>query len=243
MLNKIRMVLVETSHPGNIGSSARAMLNMALTELYLVNPKHVPDEDALATAAHAAEIVKNANIVPTLIEALNGVDLVIGTSARVRRMSLPMLSVENASKEALRYANQGLTVAILFGRERTGLFNDELLMCHYHAYIPSNESYTSLNLAQAVQIVSYELFKHFQAYEAGLMLPRQNRVHEKASIEEIQNLYRMLEDKMFEVGFLNPDRSEHVMNRLKRMFQRTQLESKEVNILQGFLSQITKENQ
>ena len=243
MLNKIRIVLVETSHPGNIGSSARAMLNMQLTELYLVNPKKPPDKDALAKAAHAANVVKNAKIVPNLIDALDGVELIIGTSARTRRIDLPMLSVEDASKEAIAYTQQGLNVAIIFGRERTGLFNDELLMCHYHAYIPSNEGYTSLNLAQAVQIVSYELFKHFKTVSTDTILPKKTQIRTKASANEVQDFYEQLEQKMLAVGFLSFERSGHVVDKMKRMFQRTQLESQEINILRGFLSQIGKEKQ
>ena len=184
----------------------------------------------------------NAKIVPSLIEALDGIDLVIGTSARTRRMDLPMLSVENASQEAISYVAKGLNVAIVFGRERTGLFNDELLMCHYHAFIPSNEGYTSLNLAQAVQIVAYEIFKQYLLIGDTEVLPTQNHVREKASTKEIQSFYDELAYKMQIVGFLNPEKPGHVVDKLKRMFQRAQLESQEINILRGFLSQIGKEH-
>ncbi|WP_204723368.1 RNA methyltransferase [Fastidiosibacter lacustris] len=238
MLNKIRIVLIETSHTGNIGSSARAMLNMQINELYLVKPKYLPDEQALASAAHAMDVVNNAKIVSTLIEALDGVDLVIGTSARTRRMDLPMLSAQDASKEALSYAKKGLNVAILFGRERTGLFNNELLMCHLHAYIPSNEHYTSLNLAQAVQIICYELHKQFKEQDEAQLLPKQSHIQDKASIKDVQAFYTQLEQKLIEVGFLNPDKPGQVVDRLKRLFQRAQLESQEIKILRGFLSQI-----
>lgn len=239
-LNKIRIVLVETSHSGNIGSSARAMLNMNLTELYLVNPKKMPDDLTFATAAHAIEVVNNAKIVPTLIDALDGVDLVIGTSARQRRINVPMLCVEDASKKALLYASQGLTIAVLFGRERTGLFNDELLMCHYHAYIPSSEGYRSLNLAQAVQILAYELFKQSNTFGDEELLQQHNHTLEKASTREIQNFYSELEHKMQIVGFLNSEKPGHVVDKLKRMFQRAQLEPQEINILRGFLSRVGK---
>ena len=243
MLNKIRIILVETSHPGNIGSSARAMLNMQLTELYLVNPKQLPDDHSMATAAHATDVVSNAKIVPTLMEALEGVDLVIGTSARTRRMDLPMLSVEDAAGQAMAHVSKDLNVAIIFGRERTGLFNEELLMCHYHAFIPSNEGYTSLNLAQAVQIVAYEVFKQYLSHNDAKTLPTQNHIREKASTKEVQSFYDELAHKMQVVGFLNPDKPGHVVDKLKRLFQRAQLESQEINILRGFLGQIDKKSQ
>lgn len=135
-----------------------------------------------------------------------------------------MRSVEDAAKQAITHVAQDLKVAVIFGRERTGLFNDELLMCHYHAFIPSNEGYTSLNLAQAVQIVAYELFKQYLSISDTQMLPTQNHIREKASAKEIQSFYDELAYKMQVIGFLNPDKPGHVVDKLKRLFQRAQLE-------------------
>ncbi len=238
MLNKIRIVLVETSHTGNIGQAARAMLNMSLTELYLVNPKKRPDDHAEALASHADELVRNAKVVTSLHEALDGVDLIIGTSARTRRMDLPMLSAEKAAKSTLDVAKVGLEAAILFGRERTGLYNDELLMCHKHAYIPTNETYNSLNLAQAVQVFCYELYKQYQIEKNIKATPNVNHMRDKASTKELQSFYAHLESTLIDSGFLNPDKPGHVVDKLKRLYQRAQLESQEVNILRGFLSAV-----
>ena len=240
MLDKIRIILVETSHTGNIGQAARAMLNMHMSQLYLVNPKNKPDSHTEALASHADNLVKDAKIVNSLTEALEGCDLIIGTSARTRRMNLPMLSIEGAATQALEQAKYSKTTAIVFGRERTGLFNEELLMCHLHAYIPTNEQYNSLNLAQAVQVSCYEIYKQSLQAINQAPLPQVNHTRDKASIKELQSFYHHLEEKLIEVGFLNPEQPGHVVDKLKRLFQRAQLESQEINILRGFLSHIEK---
>ncbi|WP_119344858.1 RNA methyltransferase [Facilibium subflavum] len=242
MLDKIRIVLVETSHMGNIGSAARAMMNMSLSQLYLVNPKQQPDDHAHAVAAHADALVKNAHVVTSLEEALEGVALVIGTSARTRRMDLPLINVKSAAQKSIEKTAQGGEVAIVFGRERTGLYNNELLMCHIHAYIPTNEVYNSLNLAQAVQVFCYELYSYYIACDQKVQLPAAHYVREKASAKELLGFYQHLEEKLIATGFLNPDKPGHVVDKLKRLFQRAQLESQEVNILRGFLSHIPAKN-
>lgn len=241
MLEKIRIVLVETSHSGNIGASARAMANMALSKLYLVNPQTPPDDHAHALAAHGNLLLQHAKIVPDLHDALDQVDFVIGTSARTRKMDLPMLSAEQAAKEILHHAEQGAEIAVIFGRERTGLYNDELLRCHKHAYIPTNDAYNSLNLAQAVQIFCYELYKQSQSLKNQPSIPQPKQIHDKASSREMDYFYRHLQDKMVQVGFLNPEKPGYVIEKLKRLFQRAQLESAEINILRGFLNAIDSE--
>jgi tRNA/rRNA methyltransferase len=239
LLKNIRIVLVEPSHSGNVGSTARAMLNMGLTNLWLVNPKKGIDDEAIALSCHATEVVKSAKIVDSLDDALEGIDYVVGTSARVRRVSLP---IEPISKVATNILNKiqksDEKVAILFGRERTGLLNEELLMSNVHAYIPSNEGYTSLNLAQAVQLVAYEIHKQMIEITDAKGVPEYNHLHKKASIKELQGLYQHLENSMIESGFLDKDKPGHVMDKLRRLFQRSELESQEVNILRGFLSSI-----
>ncbi|WP_150468527.1 RNA methyltransferase [Francisella sp. SYW-9] len=239
LLKNIRIVLVEPSHSGNVGSTARAMLNMGLTNLWLVNPKKGIDDEAIALSCHATGVVKSAKIVSSLDDALEGIDYVVGTSARVRRVSLP---IEPISKVATNILNKiqksDEKVAILFGRERTGLLNEELLMSNVHAYIPSNEGYTSLNLAQAVQLVAYEIHKQIIEVTDVKDVPEYNHLHKKASIKELQGLYQHLENSMIESGFLDKDKPGHVMDKLKRLFQRSELESQEVNILRGFLSSL-----
>ncbi|ASG67508.1 rRNA methyltransferase [Francisella halioticida] len=239
LLKNIRIVLVEPSHSGNVGSTARAMLNMGLTNLWLVNPKKGIDDEAIALSCHATEVVKGAIIVNSLDQALEGIYYVVGTSARVRKVSLP---IEPISKVATNILNKiqksDEKIAILFGRERTGLLNEELLMSNVHAYIPSNEGYTSLNLAQAVQLVAYEIHKQMIESIDAKSVPEYNHLHKKASIKELQGLYQHLENSMLNTGFLDKDKPGHVMDKLKRLFQRSELESQEVNILRGFLSSL-----
>lgn len=153
MLQNIRIVLVETSHSGNIGSAARAMKTMGLSNLYLVSPKSV-DEQSIALAAGADDVVRNAHIVDTFEQAIEDCSLVIGTSARLRHLQSTLIEPRECAEKASTHQGQ---VAIVFGRERVGLTNEELLKCHYHLNIPANPEYSSLNLAMAVQLVSYEM--------------------------------------------------------------------------------------
>jgi tRNA (cytidine32/uridine32-2'-O)-methyltransferase len=156
MLQNIRIVLVETSHTGNMGSVARAMKTMGLTNLWLVNPLVKPDSQAIALAAGASDVIGNAQIVDTLDEALAGCSLVVGTSARSRTLPWPMLDPRECGLKSVAEAEQA-PVALVFGRERVGLTNDELQKCHYHVAIAANPEYSSLNLAMAVQVISYEV--------------------------------------------------------------------------------------
>ena len=240
ILNNIKIILVEPSHSGNVGSTARAMLNMGLTNLCLVNPRQAINDESIAMACHATEIVKNVSIVDTLEEALVGIDYVVGTSARIRRMSLPIEPIEEVAKKCISKINSKQKVAILFGRERTGLFNEELMMSNIHAYIPTNEGYTSLNLAQAVQLVSYEIHKQFLSFNNERFVPDYNHVHKQASITEKQSFYDFIESSMIESQFIDKDLPGHVMDKIKRLFQRAELESQEINILRGYLKSLLK---
>lgn len=239
ILDNIRIVLVEPSHNGNIGSTARAMLNMGLTNLYIVNPRKEIDDEAIALSCHASEVIKNATITETLEQSLEDVDFVVGTSARVRRVSLPIEPIATVASNILdRINTSNHKVAILFGRERTGLLNEELLMSNVHAYIPSNEGYTSLNLAQAVQLVAYEIFRQSINFTNSKEVPEYNHLHRTASVSERQGLYNHFENAMVDSGFLDNQNPGHVIDKLKRLFQRTDLESQEINILRGFLSSL-----
>lgn len=156
MLQNIRIVLVETSHTGNMGSVARAMKTMGLTNLWLVNPLVKPDSQAIALAAGASDVIGNAHIVDTLDEALAGCSLVVGTSARSRTLPWPMLDPRECGLKSVAEA-ANTPVALVFGRERVGLTNEELQKCHYHVAIAANPEYSSLNLAMAVQVIAYEV--------------------------------------------------------------------------------------
>lgn len=234
-LNDIRIVLVETSHPGNIGSTARAMKTMGLKSLHLVNPKSFPDKKAIEMAAGADDILEQAVVVDSLEQALNGCQLILSTSARPRGLSLPGLS-PSSSGEMLSHQPDGTSVAIVFGRESSGLTNEELLRSQFHINIPSNPEYSSLNLSQAVQIIAYELRMKLLSPDVEVALRRD----ELASAGEIEQFYRHLQDVFVDIQFLKSSAPRRLMQRVRRLFNRVQLEKMEVNILRGMLSQIQK---
>lgn len=234
-LFSIRIVLVETSHPGNIGSTARAMKTMGLHNLYLVNPKSFPDLRAKEMAAGADDILEQAQIVPTLDEALTGCHVILATSARPRGLSLPGFTPAE-SAEFITKQEHGTQIAIVFGRESSGLTNEELLKCHYHIHIPSNPDYSSLNLAQAVQIVSYELRMKSLAPGASVAV-RQDAL---ATADEIEQFYEHLREVFIEIKFLREEHPRRLMQRVRRLFNRINLEKMEVSILRGMLSQVQK---
>lgn len=232
-LSSIRIVLVSTSHPGNIGSTARAMKTMGLDKLYLVSPKMFPDQKAYEMAAGAETVLHQAIITSSLDEALNGCQLIIATSARTRGIALPHLLPAHCA-ELIASKSEKTAVAIVFGRESTGLTNEELLRCHYQVVIPSNPEYSSLNLSQAVQIIAYELRLKLLA---PTIQAKYSRDH-AATAEEIEQFYQHLAELMTTIDFLKPSNPRRLMQRIRRLFNRTQLEHMEVNILRGILSQI-----
>lgn len=231
--HNLRIVLVRTSHPGNIGSAARAMKTMGLNNLYLVQPKSFPDPKAVEMASNADDVLANAVVVNSLNEAIHDCCLVFGTSARTREITWPTLDVREAAIKIIEEV-QTKPVAILFGNERTGLLNEELQYCHYQLTIPANPTYSSLNLAAAVQIVSYELYMAYLNFKPITIMP----FDEQATVAELNGFYEHLENILNQVDFLNPARSMQVMNRLKRLFNRTRLEQKEVRILRGILTAV-----
>lgn len=239
MLNNIRIVLIETSHSGNIGSTARAMKTMGLTNLYLVNPKQGIDEQAIALAAGADDVVKQAKIVPHFDDAVADCSLVIGTSARLRYLQNSLIEPRECGEKVVEAAKCG-QVAIVFGRERIGLTNDELLKCHNHLTIPANPDYSSLNLAMAVQLVCYELR---MAYLAEQHLPVSSidnsnaRVNCVATAQELEYFYQHTEQLYTQLGFI---KNQGVMQKLRRLYQRAAVEKNELNILRGMLSVVEK---
>ena len=246
MLNNIRIVLVETSHNGNIGSAARAMKTMGLTRLYLVAAKKPIDAQAIALAAGADDVVENAVIVDSLEQAIADCSLVIGTSARLRHLQSTLLeSRECAEKviEQLVSAKSG-QVSIIFGRERIGLTNEELLKCHYHLTIPANPDYSSLNLAMAVQLVCYELRTAYLAQSAQPVSVIENfdtngqaKANQAATIQEMEYFFAHTERLYQQLGFIQ---NQGVMQKLRRLYQRAGVEKNELNILRGMLSAVEK---
>ncbi|CAM2986347.1 tRNA (cytosine(32)/uridine(32)-2'-O)-methyltransferase TrmJ [Legionella worsleiensis] len=234
-LSSIRIVLVATSHPGNIGSTARAMKTMGLSSLYLVTPKSFPDYKAKEMAAGADDVLETAVVTDSLEDALSGCQLILATSARPRGISLPGL-LPASSAELISQQSDNTQVAILFGREHAGLTNEELLKCHYHINIPSNPEYSSLNLAQAVQIIAYEIRMNLLAPKAEVAL----RTDEYATADEIEQFYEHLKEVFIEIQFLKEANPRRLMQRVRRLFNRVILEKMEVSILRGMLSQVQK---
>jgi tRNA (cytidine32/uridine32-2'-O)-methyltransferase len=236
MLENVRIVLVGTTHSGNIGSAARAMKVMGLTQMILVAPECEVDGQAIALAAGASDIANNARIVSTLDEAIADCSLVIGSSARSRTLEWPMLEPRECGVKTIEEAKSH-PVALVFGRERVGLINEELQKCHYHVCIPANPNYSSLNLAMAVQTISYETrvaWLDSQAYKGDI------KESEYPLNSELELFYAHLENVMTETGFINKAHPGQVVNKLRRLFNRARPEAQELSILRGVLSAIDK---
>lgn len=236
MLNNVKVVLVGTSHSGNIGSAARAMKVMGLSQLVLVDPQCEVDEQTIALAAGAADIAQNALIVNTLDEAIVDCGLVVGSSARSRTLEWPMLEPRECG-EKFAVEGEQHPVALIFGRERTGLTNDELQKCHYHVCIPANPEYSSLNLAMAVQTLAYEVRVAFLEREKQAY-PVQEEEYPRH--EELEMFYQHLEKVITDTQFISADKPNLVMNKLRRLFSRARPEAQELNILRGILTSIEK---
>jgi len=229
----IRFVLFETTHPGNIGSVARAMKTMGFRDLVLVNP--VAEwlcADSRALAAGAQDVLHEARVVPTLEEALDGCGLVLATTARHRRIGCPEMNPRECANEIMGQA-LSRPAAIVFGPERSGLANEQLDLCNAIVYIPANPDYSSLNLSQAVQIIAYELRQ--QQVLAREVPPPESPL---AGTAQLELLYQHFERVLLASGFLNPTNPRHLMRRLRRLFNRTRLDENELNILRGILSSL-----
>lgn len=242
MLRNVRIVLVETSHTGNMGSVARAMKTMGLTNLWLVNPLVKPDSQAIALAAGASDVIGNAQIVDTLDEALTGCSLVVGTSARSRTLPWPMLDPRECGIKTVSEA-QHAPVALVFGRERVGLTNDELQKCHYHVAIQANPEYSSLNLAMAVQIIAYEVrIAWLATHNEGQEMEKTAEDEVYPLVDDLERFYVHLEKALSNSGFIRPTHPGQVMSRLRRLFTRARPESQELNILRGMLTSLEQHN-
>jgi TrmH family RNA methyltransferase len=234
----IRIVLVGTTHPGNIGAAARAMKNMGISELALVRPRYFPHEDATARASGATDILDNALIVDTLADALTDCVYVAGASARSRTISWPSMGPRDCAERMIGESEHG-KVAAVFGPEKTGLHNDDLDLCHTLLTIPTDPGFSSLNLAMAVQVLTYEL-RVASLLDAG---PTFETQAPPATADEMELFYAHLAQTLEEIGFLDPDNPRHLMRRLRRLFIRARPDKNEVNILRGILTAIDRNRQ
>lgn len=231
--DRINIVLVGTTHPGNIGAVARAMKTMGLARLRLVQPRIFPSAEATARAAGADDVLGAATLHASLDEAVADCVLVIGASARPRAIGCPMLSPRDAAARVAAEA-QG-QIAIVFGREHSGLSNEELDRCHYQLHIPSDPDFGSLNVAAAAQIVCYELRLAHIAVPAAAVVADAS---ETISHQEMERYYEHLEAVLTELGFLDPDNPRHLMRRLRRLYHRARPDRNEINILRGILTAV-----
>lgn len=248
MLEQIKIVMVNTTHAGNIGAAARAMKNMGLSQLVLVDPVAKVDAETLAMSSGAYDLLDDMQIVGSVEEAIADCHLVVGTSARSRHLPWPLLTARQCGvkvREALPAGNQ---VAIMFGRESRGLTNEELHLCHAHVHIPCNSEYSSLNVAQAIQVLCYEMR---QAVVVEADEPNADQAsswgvpwdHPLASHAELDGFINHLESTLIEIDYLNPDEPRQLMAKLRRLYQRATPDQSEINILRGILKAVHKTTQ
>ncbi len=230
IFDNIRIVLCQTSHPGNIGSTARAMKTMGFKNLYLVQPDKYPNAQATAMAAGADDVLDNAIVTQTLSEALVGCAFAIGLSARKRYLSHETVNAREAALQASNIA-PSQPVAFVFGTEMSGLTNAELDCCQLLAMIPANPEYSSLNLAMAVQLVCYEL--RMRALQGNIDTPSSEAL---ATNDELERFYAHLEETLLHIGYLNPNAPKKLFERMRRLYSRARLEKEEVNLLRGVLT-------
>jgi len=236
--SSLRIILIRPTETGNIGSAARAMKTMGLSELVLVEPKEFPSAKATARASGADDVLASARVVADLSEALTGCDLIMGTSARLRDLPWPLLNPREAAAKAWEHHETVDKIAVVFGSERSGMSNEEMDQCHFQIHIPANEAYSSLNLAAAVQLVAYEL-RMVCLLAAGDALTEQDE-EALASREQMDQFYAHLFAVMEQVGYYRPEQPKLLRRRLRRLFNRPLMTRPEVQIMRGFLSMIEK---
>ena len=240
----IRIVLVGTTHPGNIGAAARAMKNMGLSDLALVQPRYFPDAEATARASGAEDLLDGARVVETLAEAIADCVYVAGASARSRAINWPCLDARDAAARLHRESVNG-PVAAVFGPEKSGLSNADLDHCDTLLTIPTDPDFSSLNLAMAVQVLSYELRVGVTAKQPEYETPEYKAAGYKADAPlatsaELEHFYRHLEQVLTDIRFLDPDNPRHLMRRLRRLFIRVRPDQNELNILRGVLTAVDR---
>ncbi|SIT42615.1 putative methyltransferase [Paraburkholderia piptadeniae] len=236
-----RFVLVQPSHPGNVGAAARALKTMGFSRLVLVSPRSPDvknDPDAIAMASGADDVLASAHVVPTLADALSGAQWSLALTARAREYGPPQLAPRAAAMQAREHAAHG-DIALVFGNERTGLSNEDVERCSALAHIPANPAYSSLNLAQAIQVLSYELrIAYLVEGEGANTEPPPGSAGTFAPSDEIERMYVHLENALIALDFLDPGNPKKLMSRLRRLFARSGLEREEVNIVRGIAKHI-----
>ncbi|MCW9023966.1 MAG: tRNA (cytosine(32)/uridine(32)-2'-O)-methyltransferase TrmJ [Gammaproteobacteria bacterium] len=233
-LSRIRVVLVNTSHPGNIGSVARAMKNMGLSKLYLVSPRHgLYHPHSLSRSSGADDLLDDAVIVDSLDAAVADCAFVVGASARLRSIPWPVFNPRECAEKVVNIAATD-EVALVMGRENSGLTNEELERCNYLVHIPANPDYTSLNIAAATQVLVYE-FRMAALQQVNAHTIKEKEEYRLANSTEMEQLYTHFETALSELGFWNPENPGKLMRRLRRLFNRTHLDTMELNILRGIL--------
>ncbi len=242
--NQIKIVLVEPSHPGNIGAAARAAKTMCIENLVLVNPVDFPSGQARARATGAIDVLERAVLCSSLKEAVADCTFVVGASARERGLQCPEITPDNLGARVWQELEQG-DVAIVFGRESSGLSNEELDQCHYLTTIPANWEFSSLNLASAVQVISYEIYNAFlkKTSENKIVnndLNRNEGVDPLATVEQLENLFEHMQQVLYEIDFFDPKQPKLLMRRLRHLYSRARLTLVETNILRGILSATQK---
>lgn len=242
MLNRICVVMVNTTHSGNIGAAARAMKNMGLSRLLLVDPIASIDEEAIQRSSRAEDILHNAEIHPTLEGAIAGCGLVVGTSARSRSVPWPLMTPRQCGDRAAQAAAAGNDIALVFGRESRGLTNEELHLCNAHVHIPTDENFSSLNVAQAIQVMAYEMRLALTEVENAESEQRWgvDWDYPMATHDQLNGMLQHMEQTLVEFGFLDPNTPKQLMTRVRRLFQRAAPDRMEINILRGMLAAIQR---
>lgn len=239
-LLRVRVVLVEPSHTGNIGAVARALKNMGLCQLTLVNPRAILDDAAFARAGHAKDVLEAAQIVPDLASAIADCQMIYATRGRDTKLKWPKLEARACAAHVYQQlVEPSAQVAILFGPERTGLQNEHLVKSHFHVVIPTHSEYPSINLAQAVQIMAYELLMAGHS-PVSAMTEAQESHAIGASQQAMEYFYTDLEDKLLQAGYIVPESGAQTMARFRRIFQRAQLTQEEIQLLTGSLRVLGK---
>ena len=236
LLNSVKVVLVGTTHPGNIGATARAMKNMGILDLALVEPKEFPSDVATFRSKAAKDILEKASVHRSLAEAISECELVVGTSARGRTVPWPVLNPREAAKEMHKSSRNG-KVAIVFGREDRGLTNEELGLCNFHVHIPSDPEYSSLNLSQAVQILAYEIRL---SYLQDQNVNKDYWDVDLANNEQTERLINHMDELMQEVDFYDVENPRKLLVRVRRFFKRSKIDVMEANIFRGLFATIQK---
>lgn len=242
--NQIKVVLVEPSHPGNIGAVARAAKTMCIENLVLVNPEEFPSGQARARATGAVDVLERAVVCHSLKEAIADCTFVVGASARERGLQCPEITPDNVGARVWQELEQG-NVAIVFGRESSGLSNEELDQCHYLTTIPANWEFSSLNLASAVQVICYEIYSAYLKKSSTDKVVNNDLVSHTnadplATIEQLENLFEHMQQVLQEIEFFDPKQPKLLMRRLRHLYSRARLTLVETNILRGILSATQK---